>query len=139
MPSCSHRFRGLRYAHHGGATSFGVAGHARKWVHHFHVVSHGLQQVHVVLHEDTTRWVARHGVEQRDDEDLNGQPSSVERLMNFGEVVNHAGSFVEQARANDTVRDAPVAQHGDVVGFHAAVNLDLYGASAGGNLRLNRF
>ena len=131
--------RGLRYAHHGGATSLGVAGHARKWVHHFHVVSHGLQQVHVVFHEDPTRRVTRNGEEQRDDEDLDGQPSSVERLMNFGEVVNHAGSVVEQARANDTVCDAPVAQHGDVVGFHAAVNLDLYGASAGGNLRLNRF
>ena len=89
------------HPHHGGAARFCVAWHARKRVDHFHVVVEVPQQMDVVLHEDATRSVVRNGVEQRDDEDANEQPSSVECLMNLSEVVRHTGTVVEQTRAHD--------------------------------------
>ena len=55
------------------------------------------KQVNVVFDEDAPYRISRNGVKKRNDEDLNGEASSVERLMNFGEVIGHAGSIVEQA------------------------------------------
>ena len=57
--------------------------------------------------------------------------------MNFCEVVSDVGAVVEQARANHAIGDAPVSQHGDVVCFHATIDLDLHGAAAGRDLRFN--
>ncbi len=67
------------------------------------------KELNMVLNEDAPCRVPRNGVKQRDDEDLNGDASSVERLMNFGEVLGDAGSVVEQAGTDDAVGNAPVA------------------------------
>ena len=49
----------------------------------------------MVVHKDAARHVLWDGIEQRNHEDLDGQPSSVECLMNLCEVFSYAGAVVE--------------------------------------------
>ena len=72
-------------------------------------MAHFAEQSHMVLDEDPARGVERDGIEQTHDKDLDGDPSSVERFVNFSEVVSHVGSVVEQARADHAIGDAPVS------------------------------
>ena len=51
----------------------------------------------MILNKDPSGGVPWNGVKQRDNEDLNGEASSVECLMNDSEVLRHTGSVVEQA------------------------------------------
>lgn len=55
------------------------------------------EEVDVILNKDASSGVPWNGVKQRDDEDLNGDASSVECLVNFSKVFGHTGSVVEQA------------------------------------------
>ena len=55
------------------------------------------EEVHMILNKDPPSGVPWNGVKQRDNEDLNGEASSVECLMNDSEVLGHTGSVVEQA------------------------------------------
>ena len=126
--------RCFRHAHHGGPASLCVARHAWKRIDHLHVMAEVPEELRVVLHENAPRGIPWNGIKQGNDENLNEQPSSIERLMNFSEVRDHACSIVKQPRTNHAVGDAPVSQHGDVMGFDATINLDLDGASTAGDL-----
>ena len=88
---------GVGYTHHGGSASLSVARHSRKRVDHLHVMAEFLKQMNMVFDKDAPCRISRNGVKQRDDEDLNGETSSVECLVNFSEVIGHAGSVVEEA------------------------------------------
>jgi hypothetical protein len=60
-------------------------------------VAEFLEKTDMIVHKDAARHVLWDWIEQRNDEDLDGQPSSVECLMYLCEVFSHAGTVVEQA------------------------------------------
>lgn len=89
--------RGFGHTHHGGPTRLCVARHPWKRVDHLDIVTEFTEEVDVILNKDASSGVPWNGVKQRDDEDLNGEASSVECLVNFSKVFGHTGSVVEQA------------------------------------------
>ena len=70
-------------AHHRRAPGLGVFRHPGERVDHFHVMTHVLEQMDMVLYEDATRGVERDRIEQTHHEDLDENPSSIECLVNL--------------------------------------------------------
>ena len=126
-----------RNTHHGGTACFSVARHPREWIDDFDIATEFEQETNMVFNKHAPCFVGRDGIKQRNDEDTDEKPSSAERFTDACKVFRNASFVVKQARTDHEVVATPIPYHADVVGFHASVNLNLYGTPSGRHLLFN--
>tara|TARA_B100001115_G_scaffold129456_1_gene97450 strand:+ start:189 stop:1115 length:927 start_codon:yes stop_codon:yes gene_type:complete len=126
-----------RNTHHGGTACFSVAWHPRKWIDDFDIATEFEQKTDMVFNKHASRFVGRDGIKQRNDEDTDEKPSSAERFMDACKVFRNASFVVKQARTDHEVVATPIPYHANVVGFHASVDLNLYGTPSVCHLLFN--